>query len=309
MGRASSTIKKHLIRLKVLTRILEVWNISEVDNFIVSLRKRNMKNSSINSYVDTIRLYSRFNNYSEELQHYRYYKANYSVKGTFSDEEIEKILSLPCPAGDDKNMWDKYTLMFSLLAYTGCRPQEICNLKKSNIDWGRNVFIIEHTKTGIPRNVPIPPNMKDILVGYLSKLKTDQLFITTRDRVLSYRSYWHNFDKRKRLMKIDRPNITPYSFRHSFATRLLEQDCNIYKVSKIMGHSIKQTATYEHLTTKDIQEAVSRHPLIRKYTEPSNIMREIGRIISSYNLDKDERFNYSINNSSKRLNIRIMVKD
>jgi hypothetical protein len=109
-------------------------------------------------------------------------------------------------------------------------------------------------------------------------------------------------------MGITRPNISPYSFRHSMATSLLEQDVNIHKIAKLLGHSIEQTAQYEHLTTKDIQEAVAKHPLIRKYTEPGNILKDIKEMIISYRLDKDDRFAYKICEKKKELDVKIAIK-
>jgi integrase len=227
------------------------------------------------------------------------------VKGTFSDEEITQIITLPCPTGLDNNSWSKYSLLFSLLAFTGCRPQEICTLRRNQIDWGKNVFSIEHTKTGYPRFVPIPPNLIDTIKKYLNIINTDYLFVTRKGEVFSDKSYYHNFKKRMEILGIDRPHITPYSFRHTFITDCLSVDINIYKISKLVGHSVTQTATYEHLTTKDLQLAVMKHPLIRKSTEPRHIITDIKEYVESYELDKDKRFEYNIDDSGSELLIRI----
>lgn len=307
-GRFKTTIKKHLTRLSVIDRTVPVWTLENIDQFISGLLQKGLKNVSVNSYVDTIRLFSQFSGFQQELQNYRHYKIQYAVKGTLSDDEIESIINLPCPIDCDKISYDKYSLIYALLAYTGCRPQEICTLKRNQIDWGRNVFIIEHTKTGVPRNVPIPPNLAGTVQKYVQSLKTDDLFVSSRNAVISYKSYWHDFERRKKILKIDRPHISPYSFRHSYATTMLEADVNIHKIAKLMGHSIEQTATYEHLTTKDLREAINKHPLIRKYTNPKNILTDIKHFICSYQLDRDSRFIYNIKDTGNTLNINIKAK-
>ena len=304
-GLYESTIKKHLVRLKVLDREIEVWNIENIDQFIINLRKTNRKNVTLNSYIDTIRLYSQYNNLSDELQNYKHYRIQQSIKGTLSDKEIEDIISLPCPKRDDLVMWNKYSLLFELLAYTGCRPQEICTLKQYQIDWGKNVFNIEHTKTGIPRFVPIPPNLTDKIKNYIKTIDTEFLFITTKGMVFSYKSYLHNFNKRKEILGITRPNITPYSFRHSYATSMLEADVNIHKLAKLLGHSIKQTAHYEHLTTKDICSAILKHPLIRKNANPDDIIKDIKEYVEGYQLEKYDNIKCTLMYTNHELTIKI----
>lgn len=304
-GRTASTIKKHRIRLEVLRRKLHEWNIENIDGFILEKIKEGSRHTTLNAYIDTIRLYSQYNNYTNELCNYRHYKSEHTVKGTFSDDEIVQIITLPCPTGLDNESWNKYSLFFSLLAFTGCRPQEICTLRRNQIDWGKNVFSIEHTKTGVPRYVPIPPNLVDAIKIYLNTINTDNLFVTRKGEVFSDKSYYHNFKKRMEILGIDRPHITPYSFRHSYATSLLEADVNIHKIAKLMGHSITQTANYEHLTTKDLQLSIIKHPLIRKSTEPRHIITDIKQYVESYELNKDSRFQYEIQDSGSELLIRI----
>jgi integrase len=307
IGRQKSTIKKHLIRLNVINRKIHEWTIESVEGFVIDLKKSGIKNVTINSYIDTIRLYSQFNNYPNELCYYKHYKPDLSVKGTLSDDEIEKIISLPCPAGDDKLMWNKYSLIYSILAYSGMRPQEVCLLKKENIDWGKNVFSIEHTKTGVPRFVPIPPNLVDTIKEYISSIDTQELFLSRRNSIISVKSYYHDFRKRLRTLKIDRPHISVYSFRHSYATTMLEADVNIHKLAKLLGHSIEQTAHYEHLTTKDLQQAILRHPLVKKHTNPEYVLNDIKQFVDSYELDKDNRFEYEVVHSNDYLTVHIKI--
>jgi hypothetical protein len=72
-----------------------------------------------------------------------------------------------------------------------------------------------------------------------------------------------------------------------------------------MGHSITQTANYEHLTTKDLQLSIIKHPLIRRSTEPRHIITDIKQYVESYELNKDKRFQYEIQDSGSELLIRI----
>lgn len=307
-GECPSTIKKHKIRLNVIERNIPSWTKFEIDKFVVELIKKGLKKSTLNAYIFTIRLYAEYKNLNKILTEYKYYKVNNSVKSTFSDDEIESIINLPCPTGSEEEVWNKYSLLFEILAYTGCRPHEICMLQKHQIDWGKNVFIIEHTKTGVPRLVPIPPNLALKIKNYIDTIKGEYIFTTTKSEVFSYKSYYHNFKKRKELLHIDRPSISVYSFRHSYVTNLLEADVNIHKIAKLVGHSIEQTAHYEHLTTKDLHKAILKHSLVRKNNNPKNILKDIKDYVEGYDLEKDSRVRYSVTSFDDELKIDIKIR-
>jgi len=304
-GRYPSTIKKHLIRLRVLEREVGSWNLTKVDSFIVTKIKQGCSSACVNAYIDTIRCYANFNNLPDELKTYKHLKKSYAVKGTLSDEEIEGLIALPCPADRNKQIWKLYSLFYLTLAYTGCRPHEIATIKKQNIDWGRNVFSIEHTKTGFPRLVPIPPNIVDKLKEHCKSLDNEYLFTTTRGNVFNHKNYYHDFKYRLIALKIDRPHISLYSLRHSFITSMLEADVNIHKIAKIVGHSIGQTAHYEHLTTKDIQQAILKHPMIRKSAKPDEIIKDIKEYVEGYELDNYNHIKYTLMYINHELTIKI----
>ena len=62
---------------------------------------------------------------------------------------------------------------------------------------------------------------------------------------------------------------------------MLEEDVNLFKVQKIVGHrKIETTAHYTHLTTKDIQ------------TAPGEMITQIVEYTTTYSLQKDDRFDY-----------------
>jgi integrase/recombinase XerD len=287
--RKLSTVNTTLYSLKRLL-ILKQITVPNVTSYLLDLKEKGAKGKYLNHFVTAARLYGQFTE-NKELQKIPFFKVEPFVKATLSDEEIETFLSLK-PWTYTQNIEDfhRWTLFFSIIAYTGMRPGEVANLTVEDVDFGKNIFLADG-KTG-PRYVPIPPNLIKELQNYLL-LCRKFLFPAPRNgenHSVSRASWVYNFSVRAKKLGLRRKNLSVYSLRHSFITRLLEEDINIFKVQKIVGHrQIETTAQYTHLTTRDICEAIKKHPLIRRTTDPKSIFQSLEETIRKYALDQDER--------------------
>ncbi|MCL5018874.1 MAG: site-specific integrase [Patescibacteria group bacterium] len=247
------------------------------------------------------------------MQKFSYLKEKEAIKATLSDEEIEAFLKLlPKRKGKKEGLnYNKWTLFFSLMAFTGMRSGEVASLKVDQVDFGRGIFVIEDSKTNTPRFVPIPPNIKTVLENYVKKC-TGYLFPSPRngkDGVVRNVDWGYQFHQRLNRLGIKRKYLTPYSLRHSFITRMLEEDVNIFKIQKIVGHrDLRTTAHYTHLTTKDIQRAITRHPIIRRSTEPITIIHSLVEMIKSFSIENDNRFFYRLEENNNGLRFELSLK-
>lgn len=190
------------------------------------------------------------------------------------------------------------------------RPGEVAKLTINDIDFGRGVFILRKTKTNNSRLVPIPENIEDDLQKWLQQLKGALLFPkTTKYEPIEAVSWNRAFQERISRLGIKRTNLTPYSLRHSFITRLLEEDVNLFKVQKLVGHrQIKTTAHYTHLTIKDIQRAIRKHPAIMKATSPKRIITYLKEFIESLQISKDARFKHKLETTEDSLKFELRIK-
>ena len=101
----------------------------------------------------------------------------------------------------------------------------------------------------------------DILNEYLSdgrvSLNTkdsDYLFLNNNGGELTERGVRFILDKLIKQTGINK-NISPHMIRHSFATHLLNEGCDLLTVQKLLGHeSIKATQIYTHVTTDRLKE-------------------------------------------------------
>lgn len=312
-GRKPATLRSHVSYLRRLYALgadfaREGSVPSKIEEFILSGK---YSTSHVNNNIGVSRVFARYLKekglpVDESIFSIKDLKDKYKPKATMSDEEIEAFLSLPPKMVTHKNpltggmstrpinrkRHEFWTMFFSIMAYTGMRPGEVAKLKVEHIDFGRSAFMVGDTKTNDNRVVPIPPNISQRLLEWTKERQKGYLFPSSRPDGHCSNVEWHyNFHERIKRLGIVRLNLTPYSLRHSLITRLLEEDVNIFKVQKIVGHKdIKTTSVYTHLTTKDIQEAIRKHPLILKATRPREIARSILDFIKRTGIENDPRF-------------------
>jgi len=184
-------------------------------------------------------------------------------------KEIVEILKQPdlsTPLG----IRDRAAL--ELLYACGLRISELLDLKIENIDFDEK-FLICYGKGGKERVIPIGQYAINYLTLYLTKVrgKLDKgksdgvLFLSNRGKRMSRMGFWKRFKGYCNRMGLEK-KVTPHTFRHSFATHLLEGGADLRVVQTLLGHNdISTTQIYTHIT-KDYLRKVIRdfHPRGRK---------------------------------------------
>lgn len=302
-------MRKGLAPLSVKTCIghlsyyLNNFDLEKIDDSLLTLAKTK-KPSYINCIISSLRNYGHFTK-DERLQQIPYFKIQDAEKGILSDEEIEAFLDLSCPEHLNKvgkQSYEKMTVFWRVVAFSGARCGEIAPLDINHIDFGRNLFLV-NGKTG-KRNIPINPLLLPFIKSYIKDLKDDLLFKSSRTQRPIDRATWHwDFHQRLKRLGIKRERLTPHSLRHSFITRLLDEDVNLFKVQKIVGHrNIVSTARYTHLTTKDLQRTIMKDRLSKNSIPPIEVIRQIKNMLSEFD---DPRFGFELTDKGLELLFRI----
>lgn len=192
---------------------------------------------------------------------------------TLSEEEIRAVLAIDTP----------HTCYLYLLAYHGFRPGEVRNMRVSYVDLAGHSITLPYSKTGTGRTVRIHDNCYDILSKYISD-KEDKLF--------EYSEGTYRLDFIKRLKKLGITKQVPlYTFRHSFATRMLQDEQPLFVVQDILGHTDpKTTRMYYHGNMKAQERAMKRDPL--NIQTPEDKLNRVEDFIKT-TLGEDDRFSQS----------------
>lgn len=179
----------------------------------------------------------------------------------FEYNELEELFMVP---DTNTSLGQRDLLLLEMLYATGVRVGELVNIKVKDIDLGRRNIIILG-KGNKERLVTYGEYCEDILKQYLSdgyillnKTGSDYLFLNNNGGNLTERGVRYILDELIKKTSINK-KISPHMIRHSFATHLLNEGCDLLTVQKLLGHeSIKATQVYTHVTTDRLREVYFR---------------------------------------------------
>jgi integrase/recombinase XerD len=195
------------------------------------------------------------------------------IPEVMSFEDIEKLfdqIDLSEPTGT------RNRAILETLYASGLRVSELCNARISNY-FPNEGFLRVLGKGDKERIVPIGEDAISYIQDYLSTWRrhlpkiaatdTDILFLNRRGKRLS-RIFIYQIVKELAEKAGLSPLISPHTFRHSFATHLLEGGADLKAVQDMLGHeSILTTEIYTHLDNNYLRETLNLfHPRNRKST-------------------------------------------
>lgn len=175
---------------------------------------------------------------------------------------VEEMFSLLGSLREETPLEIRNKLMMELLYATGMRISELLGLTLHDLNTQDRVILV-HGKGSKQRFVPYVDSIDAILERYLKqsrmlilKLKqSDHLFINVRGGKLSRMGFWKILRQAVIVAGIKK-DVTPHTFRHSFATHLLDAGVNLRIVQSLLGHSsINTTQIYTHIDMRKMIEA------------------------------------------------------
>jgi integrase/recombinase XerD len=160
------------------------------------------------------------------------------------------------------------TAMMELMYATGIRVSEIITLTMNSINWQVG-YLIVMGKGGKERIVPIGRSAYNCLSEYVNHgrpqfmkdHRTNILFLNRSGEGLTRQGFW-KIVKRYVLRTGLNKKVHPHTFRHSFASHLLEGGADLRSVQIMLGHAdIATTEIYTHITRERLKSIHKRyHP-------------------------------------------------
>ena len=180
---------------------------------------------------------------------------------TLSVEEIDKLIS----AIDlSKEQGERNRAMLEILYSCGLRVSELITLKLSNISFTEG-FIKVVGKGNKERLAPIGSTALKYLNIYLNEVRNHQtiqkghediVFLNRRGKQLTRVMIFTIIKQLAEKISLKK-KISPHTFRHSFATHLIQGGADLRAVQEMLGHeSITTTEIYTHLDKEYLKEAI-----------------------------------------------------
>lgn len=239
--------------------------------YLLMLNDNNLSKNTINNRISCLRSFFKYlfkeelikQNPTELIENIKIAKRNPDFLFL---EEMQELLD-GIDTNDDLGIRNK--AMLELMYASGLRCSEIVNLKLENVDID-NCLLLIHGKGNKDRYVPFHEYAKQWLVRYLEDVRINLLdnkepntyvFLNAHGRMLTNRGVQ---DIVKRIGKLYDPTkkIHPHTFRHSFATHLLNAGADIRTVQELLGHeNLSTTQIYTHISKEHLKEVyLMAHP-------------------------------------------------
>lgn len=190
-------------------------------------------------------------------------KLSRALPDVLSQAEIDAILTQPTrELNDRRNLWIRDKAILEVLYATGIRVSELITLKQNNIRTDPGIIRV-FGKGSKERLVPIGKAALHWIDRYRKECRQlllagagahDVLFLNARGKPMTRMAIWNIVQEYTAKAGIHK-EVHPHTFRHSFATHLLEGGADLRAVQEMLGHSdISTTQIYTHIDREYLKE-------------------------------------------------------
>lgn len=271
-------------------RKLESFTISELDNlspenityenlqeYIYQLSKNKISERSQARAISSIKAFFKFlleddyrtDNPATLLEGP---KLGLYLPDTLSEEDINRIITC---IDNSTDIGKRNKCILEVLYGCGLRVSELIDLKISNINFKESYIMVEG-KGEKTRLVPLANTTAEFIKSYIHTVRNktkinkkyeDTLFLNSRGTNMSRVIVFIIIKELTQKAGISK-SISPHTFRHSFATHLLQNGADLRFIQEMLGHSsITTTQVYTHLKTEELRDVILNfHPRNRNIT-------------------------------------------
>ena len=275
---SDNTIDSYLRDIQKLANFSEEKNLNELEitkaevkEFIAEINKEGISARSQSRIISGIKAFYKYLILEDYLkvnptELIESPKIGMKLPDTLSIEEIDSLISaidLSHPQGE------RNRAILEVLYSCGLRVSELTNLKLSNIRF-KEGYVKVLGKGNKERFAPIGSSAIKFLNIYLNEIRNHQdikkgsediVFLNRRGNKLTRVMIFTIIKQLAEKIGMKK-KISPHTFRHSFATHLIEGGADLRAIQEMLGHeSITTTEIYTHLDREYLREAIMQfHP-------------------------------------------------
>jgi len=220
--------------------------------FLVYLRQEGFTSTTIRCYYHALKPFLAYLGIPLQVK----FKRSRKLPSYHTPDQVKAILNAISFRNDNWNKLKKRdTVIVLMFAYTGIRRGELLGLRVRDLNYHNRMLKVKG-KGDKERTIPIADVLYEPLRKYTKRLQPgDRLF------PIQPRRLWAIVSRYANAAGVE--NFHPHSFRHYFATQLVEAGENLKTVQELLGHAdISTTAIYLDIVPKHLTSAVSKLPSI-----------------------------------------------
>ena len=231
----------------------------DIKDYLEHLNLKKEKTSSIRRKISSLKSFYKFlykNNYINKkdypLTKIAYPKMEKKLPKFIYYNDLLEIINES--SKDKDGVRDR--LIIEMLYATGVRVSELINIKINDIDFN-NRRIIVLGKGNKERIVYYGEYAEEVLKEYMKtheRKNHNYLFVNSKGGKLTDRGVRYIIDNIMSKLSV-KTHVTPHVLRHTFATDMLNNGCDIKVVQELLGHSsLKATEIYTHVTNEHLKK-------------------------------------------------------
>ncbi|WP_443626793.1 tyrosine recombinase [Catenibacterium sp.] len=271
-GLSENTVDGYMRDLRALYDYIDYdikkFDLAHLDTYFSELKDDGYKVTSIRRKIVSLRQYNEFlsrtKGMKDVMSQYELPKTEKKLPQVLSLEEIVKVIN---HIDDTTAVGKRNKSMMLLLVSTGMRISELVHLEINDINHSvSNVRVIG--KGNKERLIPLDQETFHYVYSYMQnersffdKKNSLWLFMMNDGRRMT-RENFYNILQKLVLEAGVRDHFTPHMLRHTFATTLLENHCDLRSIQVMLGHQdISTTTIYTHVTHRQIMDDYNKfHP-------------------------------------------------
>ena len=286
-GLAEKTLQSYQSQFQAVARHMDVkmdiamLQKADLDAMIISMRDASLSPNSINSYTRTLKsFFSWCNEQGITRLNIPLYKAEETVKETYSDAELAALLKKP---DIRKATFAEYRdwVIINFLLNCGSRAATVRAIQIRDVDLDGGMVFYRHTKNRKAQVIPLCSAMVAILREYLRHRggeAADYLFCTETGSQLTENGLRQSIARYNTRRGVQKTSI--HLFRHTFARKYLI-DCggDAFTLQKLLGHStLAMTKHYCAIFDADLTKNYDNFsPLAQMKSNSTRIKMDAGR--------------------------------
>lgn len=252
-------IKKDLTRVKK----------EDIKSYLKYLFDKDNSNRTVSRKISTLKSFYKYLKENDVIKSspalsIKYPKADKKLPNFVPYNELESMIN----ATKKDTFYERDDLIIELMYATGVRVSELVNIKLDDIDFETNSIRILG-KGSYMRTVYFGEYARDAIFKYMNGLRikllngkeSEYLFLNKNGNNITTRGIQKIIDKIVSETEV-KTKVSPHTLRHTFATHLLDNGCDLRSVQELLGHkNINTTEVYTHVTSERLKDVYFKsHP-------------------------------------------------